>query len=76
MSDQTGQTDQTDHVTPDTGPHFTRSPDHLATPDWGQTPVPVQEPASEPRGARTGMLWILAVIVLAAVVALIIAVAT
>lgn len=68
--------DQTDHVTPDVGPHFTRRPDHLANPDWGQTAVPAQEPASEPRGARTGTLWILAVIVVAAVVALIVTVAT
>jgi hypothetical protein len=41
-------------------------------PQWGQTPQPTQEPAAaEPRGARTGMLILLGVLVIVAVVLLV-----
>ncbi|WP_329129689.1 hypothetical protein OG552_04200 [Streptomyces sp. NBC_01476] len=45
--------------------------DRPGEPDWGPTPVPIQEPAAEPRGARTGALAILGVVVIIAIVALV-----
>jgi len=41
-------------------------------PQWGQTPQPTQQPAAaEPRGARTGMLLLLGVLVIVAAVLLV-----
>jgi hypothetical protein len=40
--------------------------------EWGATPVPVHQPAAEPRGARPLALAILGVVVLAAVVVLLV----
>lgn len=43
---------------------------------WGPTPLPMQQPAATPRGARGGALAVVAVILLALVVVLVVLAAT
>jgi hypothetical protein len=63
--------DRTEPVVPAPEPRWNQA----RGPQWGQTPQPVQEPVDEPRGARTGMLLLLAAVVVAALVLLSVALA-